>query len=173
MTYDVYRYIFFGGAGLAGLSFVITVILFFVLKIPRVVGDLTGATARKAIENIRNQNENREGISQNGRAALKDRGSLTDKITGSGRIIRKTADAGSDAMMTTKISTQQLNSAAQLSYETSLLTDTGNETTLLSEGGIGETTVLDQNNIAQYNDDAQMFVIEYEITFIHTNEVIA
>jgi len=57
MTYDVYMMIFEVGRILAILMFVVSLILFFVLKIPAVIGDLSGATARKAIENIRNQNE--------------------------------------------------------------------------------------------------------------------
>ena len=57
MTYEIYRYIFLGGAILAGIMFAVSVLVFFLLKIPTVIGDLTGANARKAIENIRNQNE--------------------------------------------------------------------------------------------------------------------
>ena len=50
MTYDVYRYIFLGGAGLAALCLILSIVLFFVLRIPSVIGDLTGSTAKKAIE---------------------------------------------------------------------------------------------------------------------------
>ena len=57
MTYEIYRYIFYGGLILSGLMLAVTVVLFFVLRIPNVIGDLTGANARKAIESIRNQNE--------------------------------------------------------------------------------------------------------------------
>lgn len=41
----------------AGVFLVTTVALFFLLDIPGVLGDLTGATARKAIEDIRTQTE--------------------------------------------------------------------------------------------------------------------
>ena len=50
MTYDIYRYIFIGGAVLAGLMLVLSIVLFIVLKIPSVIGDLSGSTAKKAIE---------------------------------------------------------------------------------------------------------------------------
>ena len=174
MTYDIYRYIFFGGAGLAGLSLIIAVILFFVLKIPSVIGDLTGSTARKAIENIRNQNESSGDKTYKSSAVNRERGKLTDKITPTGTLIKNPTDLMGGAMATTKIGTQQLATEAQQAYETSLLEDTGSsETTVLSTSGAGETTVLEQTAMEQGADNSNVFVIEYEITFIHTNEVIA
>ena len=56
MTYEMYRMIFQIAGGLSIGLLVVSVILFFVLKIPRVIGDLSGRTARKAIEDIRKQN---------------------------------------------------------------------------------------------------------------------
>ena len=53
MSYTVFRVFFLGGAILAVVFLVISVILFFVLKIPRVFGYLTGATRRKGVESIR------------------------------------------------------------------------------------------------------------------------
>lgn len=173
MTYDIYRYIFFGGAGLAVLSLIIAIILFFVLKIPSVIGDLTGSTARKAIENIRNQNESSGDKTYKSSAVNRERGKLTDKITATGTLIKNPTDVMGGAMATTKIGTQQLAAEAQQSYETSLLeTNTSNETTLLSSDGSGETTVLDQSAVEQSPDSSVAFVIEYEITYIHTEEII-
>ena len=57
MTYEMYRYVFLGGAIASGLMFAVSIVLFFTLKIPKVISDLTGRTARKAIEDIRLQNE--------------------------------------------------------------------------------------------------------------------
>lgn len=54
MTYDIYRLIFIVGAISCAVMFVVSVILFITLKIPNVIGDLTGRNAKKAIENIRN-----------------------------------------------------------------------------------------------------------------------
>ncbi|MBR6051027.1 MAG: hypothetical protein IKP68_07470 [Clostridia bacterium] len=174
MTYDIYRYIFFGGAGLAGLCLIIAVILFLVLRIPSVIGDLTGSTARKAIENIRNQNESSGDKTYKSSAVNRERGKLTDKITPTGTLIKNPTDLMGGAMATTKIGTQQLAAEAQQAYETSLLEDNGsNETTVLSSSGAGETTVLEQTAVEQGADNSNIFVIEYEITFIHTDEVIA
>ena len=165
MTYDIYRYIFMGGAVLAGIMFVLSVLLFFLLKIPHVLGDLTGRNARKAIENIRNQNESSGDKLYKTSQVNRERGKLTDKISPSGSLMRDPSGVlgGGGAMATEKISTQELPPEAN---ETTVL-DTANETTVLNSEA-GETTLLDAQP-----DAAPVFQIEYEITFIHTDEVIA
>lgn len=190
MTYEVYRYIFIGGAILAAIMFIISVILFIVLKIPSVIGDLSGATARKAIEDIRNQNENTGDKTYKSSAVNKERGKLTDKISPSGNLIKNPSGGIWGAMATEKISTQKL--AEDASNETTVLG--GNETTVLSanettvlgsnettvlSGGVGETTLLDSmpgmNETTLLSPSMMpvgIFEIEYELTFIHTDEVI-
>ncbi len=165
MTYDIYRYIFMGGAVLAGIMFVLSVLLFFFLKIPHVLGDLTGRNARKAIENIRNQNEISGDKLYKTSQVNRERGKLTDKISPSGSLMRDPSGVlgGGGAMATEKISTQELPPQAN---ETTVL-DTANETTVLNSEA-GETTLLDAQP-----DTAPVFQIEYEITYIHSEEVIA
>lgn len=170
MSYEIYRYIFYGGAILAGVMLVATVILFFVYKIPTVIGDLTGANARKAIENIRNQNESSGDKLYKTSQVNRERGKLTDKISPSGSLMRDPSGIlGGGAMATEKISTQELPQVDETtvleSNETTVLS--ANETTVLDISGTGETTVL----VAE--DIPAVFQIEYEITFIHTDEVIA
>lgn len=164
MTYDIYRYIFIGGAVLAGVMLVVSVLLFFLLKIPHVFGDLTGRNARKAIENIRNQNESSGDKLYKTSKVNRERGKLTDKISPSGSLMRDPSGIlGGGAMATEKISTQELPPEAN---ETTVL-DAANETTVLNSE-FGETTLLDAQS-----DVAPVFQIEYEITYIHTDEVIA
>ncbi len=170
MTYEIYRYIFLGGAILAGIMFVVSVLVFIFLRIPTVIGDLTGANARKAIENIRNHNESTGDKTYRSSQVNRERGKLTDKITPSGRLIKYPSLPLHGAMETEKISTQQLEHQ-----------ETASETTVLTGDltGSSETTVLTQNNHAnettllntQTNNNE--FVIEYELTFIHTDEIIA
>lgn len=160
MSYEIYRYVFYGGAILAGVMLVTTVILFFVYKIPTVIGDLTGANARKAIENIRNQNENSGDKLYKTSPVNRERGKLTDKISPSGSLMKDPSGHFAGAMATEKISTQELPPE-----ETTVL-DATNETTVLDNVGAGETMVLDAV------DAPVTFQIEYEITFIHTDEVI-
>lgn len=146
MTYEIYRYIFIGAAILSGIMFLVAVLLFVVLKIPQVVGDLSGATARKAIQNIREQAESAE----DGKA------DPTDKISPSGHILRHNSGAIATGMVTEKISTQEFGGGE----ETTVLS--GEETTVLSL--MEETTVLQQNVIATE------FEVACEITYLHSEE---
>lgn len=94
----------------------------------------------------------------------RERGKLTDKISPSGRLIQSSTDSLGGAMATEKIGTQQI-----VPDETTVL-DFGNETTLLSgefENEDNETTVLIQTDIPN-----NVFETEYEITYIHTSEII-
>lgn len=180
MTYEIYRYIFFGGAALAVLMLLISVLLFFVYKIPHVVGDLTGANARKAIENIRNQNEISGDKLYKTSKVNRERGKLTDKISPSGRLIRNPTDLlGGGAMATEKIGTQNLQPIADETTvldaganETTVLDAGGNETTVLGVGA-NETTVLSAVEAPAQPESMVTFEIEYDITYIHTDEVIA
>ena len=164
MTYDTYRYLFLGSLLGCILFLVLAVVLFFVLQIPRVISDLTGRTAKKAIAHIRMQNEMSGDKAYQTSAVNMQRGKLTDKISQSGRLVPRAAATYGTAFITEKISTQQLDAADGtdvLSY------DAVGETDVLSSPA-GETAVL-----APMEQPAQVFAVEYEITFIHTNEVIA
>lgn len=172
MSYEVFRYIFVGSLIACGIFFVLAVVLFFALKIPKVISDLTGRTARKAIENIRMNNERSGNKTYQSSAVNLERGKLTDKISRSGRIVPRSETPFGTGVITEKISTMELEPAG----ETELL-DTNNETTVLSapadetvvlSPAAGETEVLSQEPQA-----VQAFVVEYEITFIHSSEVIA
>ena len=49
----IYGIMFYGGLVLAILLFIVSIILFFVLKIPEALGVVTGSAQKKAIEEIR------------------------------------------------------------------------------------------------------------------------
>ena len=175
MTYEICRYIFLGGLIGCGVFFAIAVILFFTLNIPKVISDLSGRTARKAIENIRMQNEQSGDKTYQSSAVNLERGKLTDKISKSGRLIPRNATPFGTGVITEKISTQKLDTAGETDVLTDVLTVT-EETTVLSEPA-GETTVLTQpageTTVLMPQEEAQQaFTVEYEITFIHTSEVI-
>lgn len=186
MTYEVYRYIFIGGAVLAGILLLVTVLLFFVLKIPMVIGDLTGATARKAIANIRNQNEVSGEKTYKSSQVNSERGKLTEKISMSGNLMGHRGGIVAGAMATEKISTQKLDyqpadETSVLSAggnETTVLGMSGDETTVLNTAGGGETEVLSGGmsfgeTMVLNTVPMGIFEIEYEITYIHTDEVIS
>ncbi|SEF96453.1 hypothetical protein SAMN04487934_105172 [Eubacterium ruminantium] len=48
-----YKALLYGGIGVAIVFLILTIVLFFVLKIPAVIGNLTGSTQKKRIEEIR------------------------------------------------------------------------------------------------------------------------
>ncbi len=182
MTYEIYRYISLGGAILAGIMLVVSIVVFFLLKIPGVIGDLTGITARKAIENIRNQNESSGDKESMTSLVNRERGRLTDKISASGRLIRYATHSLRGDIGTAKIGTQRLNNQGTSEATTVLSGELGgsSETTVLSGelGNTSETTVLDSNEfvsettVLDIQDYSEAFVIEREITYIHTDEVI-
>lgn len=73
---------------MSGALFVIAVCLFFAFNIPGIVGNLSGMTAKKAIEDIKTKNEegNREHVSYS--RLMKDK--RTEKIAGSVKLGRQT-----------------------------------------------------------------------------------
>lgn len=56
MTYEMYRNIFMVCAVAGAVMAFVSILLFILLRIPAVIGDLTGITARKGIEQIRSGN---------------------------------------------------------------------------------------------------------------------
>ena len=155
MTYETYRLIFLVGAIAAGLMVIAAVVLFFVLKIPRVIGDLTGSTARKAIAGIRSQTEQNGGRND----AAGNRADAAPKA-------QQAPLAEETALLTPE--------TTLLSPETTLLAP---ETTVLAPQGAspvstapGETARLQPAAQAQPTTD---FVIEQELTYLHTDEVLS
>ena len=161
MTYEIYRYIFIGAAALAGIMLLLSIFLFIKFKIPKVLGDVTGSTAKKAIKNIR------EGNIQSGDKAYKssvvnmERGKLTDKISASGQLVKNQTSDGT-TMLTTKLDTQELIGSS----ETTVLSA---ELNPANEPTSGATTILSETELT----DSNTIIVEYDITFVHTNEIIS
>lgn len=175
MTYDNYRLIFIVGAIACGIMVVVSIILFIALKIPNIIGDLSGRNAKKAIENIRKQNENSGGKGYRSSAVNLERGKVTDRITPSGKL-QKRGNTSGFGMRTEKISTMKLEADAQnqqnVSNETTVLNqNVSNGTTVLEQNYANETTVLNQAGAGETTVLGQFMVLE-DITFIHTNEFI-
>lgn len=184
MTYEMYRMIYLV-ALIAGCIMAVTaIVLFFTLQIPRVIGDLTGRTARRAIEDIRKQNEQSGEKTFAPSHVNKQRGKLTDKITHSGRIVKREESPLGVRVVTERLAGQQAAqsnpAAAQAGgNETTLLYPEAGETAVLDPVGetsvldaAGDTTVLYQPAAAPVANASQEFVIEYEITFVHGDEEI-
>lgn len=172
MTYDNYELIKNIALIVFIVLFVLSVVLFFTLRIYSVIGDLSGRTAKKAIQRIREQNSQSGDKTYRTSAINKQRGKITEPISGS--LPQKT----SFGTRTAKISTAVLSEDARTAMnETSVLNQEAetNETTVLAENmDCGATTVLDETLLFRNSESEGdgSFGIEKEITFIHSNEVI-
>ena len=161
MTYEVYRYIFLGTLIGCGVMAAVSITLFFVLRIPRVIGDLTGHTARKAIANIRRQNEQTGDKAYKSSSVNLKRGKLTDKMTRSGRLVPRDNQAFGAGVSTVQLPNQQPGHAS----ETNVLAAPGSETTVLDTSREPPTVLPPQHKSVP-------FTVDYEITFLHSDEVI-
>ena len=69
----IYNIMLYGGLALAVIFAVTAIVLFFTLKIPKAIGDVTGSTARKKIEEIREQGyESVQGVGISKKEAIKN-----------------------------------------------------------------------------------------------------
>ncbi len=128
----------------SGGFLVSTVLLFFILKIPRLIEDMTGVTARRAIEDIRRQNEGGGRSGNHTAVKRKVRGSHTDKISSSGRQ-RYTSGEKPGTVTAKRVSTGLTeHMRGGMAEETTLLMQGGmaEETALLMQGGMAEETSL-------------------------------
>ena len=80
---QAYEICFYGGLVLAILLLIATIVLFIVLKIPKVIGELTGSTAKKAMK------EMKDGTAKPGSIARKEQEKYYNM--GSGKITAKEA----------------------------------------------------------------------------------
>ena len=78
---NVYEICFYGGLVLAILLLIAAIVLFIVLKIPKVIGELTGSAAKKAMK------EMQDGTASPGSVAKKEQEKYYNM--GSGKITAK------------------------------------------------------------------------------------
>ena len=153
MSYNVHRFFFIGGAALAVVFLLLTVALFFLLKIPKVYGYLSGSTKRKGVESIRNKSEAYEGKAKNPLPFLRD----TGKLSGGTR----TGSFGRHAVVSPP---EAAPASPPPASETAILSQSDTP----SGGAVRNRSISDGPS-----PSGGSFAIEYEITFIHTDEVIA
>lgn len=152
---------------LAGALLVLTIGLFIGLNIPLIIGDLSGRNAKKAIENIRRQNEENKDAARKPSLINMERGKVTDRISATGTLFRN--DVSFDGSVgTEKFNTTRL---AEMARETSLLGAQAEETSLLQEQG-NETTLLSPEHLAPAAPKPAVFALELEIGYIGSSEII-
>ena len=161
-----------------GILFLVAVALFFLLDVPKLYGDISGRTAKKAIEAIRQQNESSGNKAYKPSAVNAERGKLTDKITQSGRLQSQTAGLPV-SVGTAKFATSTLHPQPN---ETTVLEQPAGETTVLTgtlpPAESGETTVLAQNQVGVNSDESANipassgFTVDVEMSFTGSSEII-
>ena len=157
---------------LAGVFLLVAIAIFFLLDIRSVIGDVTGATARKAIRDIRAQNEASGNKAYKPSPVNAARGKLTAKISPSGRLEPQMAGMGGSPG-TKKLSTMELTAAAEA---TTVLTETAAETTVLQQPEeVGATTVLseaEREPAAPKSEEKRTFHTDVEMGFSASSEII-
>lgn len=166
----------------AGVLFLVGIALFFLLDVPKLYGDVSGRTAKKAIEAIRQQNESTGNKAYKPSAVNAERGKLTDKITQSGRLQSQTSG------LPVSVGTEKLDTSTLMpqSNETTVLAEAANETTVLEQSAgettvltgtislAGETTVLVNNEAPSSGavTDPTKFTVDVEMSFTGSSEII-
>ena len=154
-----------------GVLLLISIALFFLLDVPKIYGDISGRTAKKAIEEIRRQNEESGNKAYKPSAVNEARGKLTDKITPSGRL--ESPKTGIPISVgTEKFETSTI---APKTNETTLLSDLGSETTVLEKINDDEnanTTMLFREEKNKSSKGNSKFTVETELSFSATSEII-
>lgn len=152
----------------AGVLFLGAVALFFLLDVPKLIGDISGSTARKAIEAIRQQNESTGDKVYKPSAVNASRGKVTDKISPSGKLEQRSSGLSIGAQ-TEKLDTTDLTVAA---IEATTLLNASSETSVLQDGENGATTILSENAAPQ-EGQADSISIDVDLNYTSSSEIIA
>ncbi|MBO4591641.1 MAG: hypothetical protein J5684_03660 [Eubacterium sp.] len=107
----------------SGLVFLVSVALFFLLDIPKAVGELSGRTAKKSIQKIQEHNKNNSGKLVHS----SDPNSHVTKPSKTGRV-----GVGTEKFKTSALESKNSETTVLVSNETTILTN-NNETTILVE----------------------------------------
>lgn len=169
--YEIYRTLFVVAAILCVVFLLLSILLFFVLDIRNAVGHITGSHAKKQIQKIKAESEmgntERTG-SSSGQVQNLAEGRITDKIS------TERLSGGPQEETTVLSESQGMNETTVLSEAQGM-----NETTVLNTAPImnespamNETTVLSGNVFSGNTTGGNVFQIECDITFIHTNEIV-
>lgn len=143
----------------AGVSFVIAVFFWFFFKIPTVIGDLSGRTARKSIARMRAANEKTGTKTYKESKTNAARGKLTGTMPDSEKLKKNKSVINSDKPETGLLAE---NKADNLDSETTGLLIDEEATAAL------DTTVP---NIAKRTGGKKLEILE-DVMLIHTDEVI-
>lgn len=143
-TFTLLSYIAYGAAG---LMVALAVLFFFLFKIPEVIGDLSGRTARKNIAKIRSANERSGDKSFTPGRVNEDRGKLTksmrlDETSAKGTVDLKSSQNTTRLAGEGAAATDLLNDRGGFIREETDALPGADETTPLTQVGAEETAPL-------------------------------
>lgn len=142
----------------AGVCLVISVVLWIIFRIPSVIGDLSGRTARKSIAKLRMSNEKSGPKGYRESKVNIQRGKVTETMSGLEKGQKKAVSKGTGQRPETGLLYENLSEGV-----------TSETTGLLVEDGT--TQPLEENMVREVQrlSGVNMELIE-EIMFIHTQE---
>lgn len=168
---------------IAAISFALAVFLWFKFKIPSVIGDLSGRTARKSIARMRARNERAGGQGYKTSAANASRGRLTDtmhhsrKLTDTPKKKSKPTEAPkvdvtNEVLMpeTGLLADNQAHASEEPATE--ILTDTEATGVLLDQEATAPLDLQEQPPVTVKRTGGKQLTILDEVVLIHTDEVI-
>lgn len=170
----LYKAMFYGGISLSILMLIITVILFFKLDVVKVVNDLTGITAKRKIQEIKEQNINYGQKKYIPMETGEKKGEVTGKLNLSEKLRwkSKTDKLMKKAKIEEVVHEKDIESKDSLTTilkeDTSVLGSFGSETELLQDiEGINST-----DSVTEEDFSLNEFEIIFDVLSIHTDEVI-
>lgn len=162
---------------IAGISFVLAVVFFFLFKIPNVIGDLSGRNAQRSIARLREINERSGSKVYKTSATNQKRGKLTGTIDAFDQMQKKSKETLKLRKKNTsddnRVETGLLKSNAveKINIQNTVLLETSDETGLLSNFKETKTMELSSNWLKSRVGGKKLELIE-DIMIVHTNEVI-
>jgi len=149
----------------AGIFAALAILLWFLFKIPAVIGDLSGRTARKSIEKMRKANERTGNKSYRPSTTNAERGQLTDTMS---QGLKKKSKTGDFSRPETGLLAENKAEHVEV-QQTDLLTDTGGTELLEDENA---TMPLNIPVLAPRRPGGMPIQMLTDIMLIHTDEVI-
>lgn len=151
---------------IAAVCFALAVFFWIVFRIPKVIGDLSGRTARKSIAEMRANNEASGNKSFRPSAANVNRGKLTDAIPDSDKLKGQETDPLNNQAETGVLAENKVSGRSE--GQISALED--NATELLFDSD--DTALLEQTTIPTRKPAGKKITMIDDVILVHTDEVI-
>ena len=152
---------------LAGICLGLAVIFWFRFRIPTVIGDLSGRTARKSIAEMRERNEKSGGKSYRPSAVNVDRGKLTETMPGRTADVTEEIKAPPGEAGQPETGVLESNRVRHVESQPTELLDLEATAELVTDET--ELLVTTEKPMERIVGRKQMVLLE-EVIFIHTQE---